>query len=290
MAQRNPSAITTDLAVDDPILQNADFAFDRDDRQYIDNQIRGMQQHLVEALIRGRLASYFLVDGSSDTLVAGRAVCLASVSSPIAQVTLAVLAALTTAIVTTGVVVYAAAPGSYALIAVGGALPPTLTNLAAGAPGFVRVNTTTGALERVETLDSADYGIGVVNNAGFMTVLPGVSAGGGGGGVALPRIEAFGGTTTLEDSDQHVAVYTFDIASATIVLPEEPTIGRRIEIVWADGSSGNGNVVTIDGGAIKIMEAFTLELPTWGSVILQYEGNTNGFDQWAIVASHGTFA
>jgi hypothetical protein len=48
MTQRNPSKITTDYAVDDALEQTAGFEFDADDRQYIDNQIRGTQQRVVD--------------------------------------------------------------------------------------------------------------------------------------------------------------------------------------------------------------------------------------------------
>jgi hypothetical protein len=51
MAQRNQSKFVTDREVDDPLVQNADFELDADDRQYIDNQIRGIQEYLVEEAI-----------------------------------------------------------------------------------------------------------------------------------------------------------------------------------------------------------------------------------------------
>lgn len=51
MAQRNQSKFVTSggTAADDPLAQPAGFQMDADDRQYIDNQIRGVQQHLVDA-------------------------------------------------------------------------------------------------------------------------------------------------------------------------------------------------------------------------------------------------
>ncbi len=51
MAQRNQSKFVTDREVDDPLEQDANYEFDRDDRQYIDNQIRGMQQFLVDETV-----------------------------------------------------------------------------------------------------------------------------------------------------------------------------------------------------------------------------------------------
>lgn len=181
MGQRNPSAITTALAVDEPLIQDADFEMDADDRQYLDNQIRGVQQHLVDTLIRGRHATYVRVAASSAQVPAGFAACLASLDEAEPQVELALSAALSEAVAAFGVTVNTAAPGSFALIAFGGVLPPTLTGLPKNAPGFVRVSTSTGALERVASLSSGDYGIGVVDKAGYMLVVPGISVGATGG-------------------------------------------------------------------------------------------------------------
>ncbi len=48
MAQRNPSKITTEYAVDDALEQGPRFEMGRDDRQFLDNQIRGTQARVVE--------------------------------------------------------------------------------------------------------------------------------------------------------------------------------------------------------------------------------------------------
>lgn len=177
MSVRNPSAITELLQEDLPLLQNAGFDFDRNDRQYLDNQIRGGQRHLVDALIRGRHATYAKVAGSSAAGSAGTVVCLASVDEGEPKVTRAILAALTNAVAAFGVVVGPVLPGAFGLVAFGGVLPPSVTNLAPGAPGLVRVNTTTARCERVASFASGDYGIGVVDNAGYMLVIPGIGAG-----------------------------------------------------------------------------------------------------------------
>lgn len=47
----SPSKITTDFEVDPPLEQDAAFRFDRLDRAFLDNQIRGDQQHIVDGLI-----------------------------------------------------------------------------------------------------------------------------------------------------------------------------------------------------------------------------------------------
>lgn len=45
---RNQSKFVTDREVDEPVKQDASFRFDADDRQYIDNQIRGLQEWAVD--------------------------------------------------------------------------------------------------------------------------------------------------------------------------------------------------------------------------------------------------
>ena len=65
------SAIITDLAVDDPIVIDSEYEFDEHDRRYIDNQILGIETHLVNALLRGVTGTYALVDGSSPALASG---------------------------------------------------------------------------------------------------------------------------------------------------------------------------------------------------------------------------
>ncbi|MDB4992596.1 MAG: Pectate lyase superfamily protein, partial [Myxococcaceae bacterium] len=48
MAQRNQSRFVTHGEVDDPVEQGPRFEMDADDRQYLDNQIRGIQQHIID--------------------------------------------------------------------------------------------------------------------------------------------------------------------------------------------------------------------------------------------------
>lgn len=164
----NDSKITTQLAVDDPLVQDSNYRFEEDDRQYIDNQIRGIEQHLVDALIRGRHGSWFDLAGASANVVAGDVVCLASASA--GTVTKAVAAALTNAKSALGVAIQAAAAGGRVFVAFGGIVPPSITGLASSLSGYVRVNTTTARLERVAALAVSDYGIGTVDLAGWMQV------------------------------------------------------------------------------------------------------------------------
>lgn len=175
--------LLSDLEVDEPLVQDAGYRFDDADRQLIDEQIRASQQALVDCVIKGVHATFIRVSGSSETLRVGMAVCLASetdASEPI--VTKALEVALEDAKSVFGIVLRAAAPGSYALIAIGGSLSPSVTGLTSGAPGFVRVDTETALLERVGGLSDGDYGLGTVDNAGWMQVLSGLVTSSGGGG------------------------------------------------------------------------------------------------------------
>ena len=232
MAQRNPSKITTELAVDDPLIQNAGFEFGRDDRQYLDNQVRGIQQHLVAALIRGRHATYVRVAASSATLVAGDNVCLA-LEQVEPQVTKCTAGALTDAVAAFGVVVLSAAPGAYALVAFGGTLPPVITGLAAGAAGFVRTNPSTGRCERVAALGSGDYGIGFVSSSGHMLVIPGIGAG---------STLAF----TLPEGDAGDALGIDGVGGFQNLGPLPETVGNAGDLQASDGAGGHVAVPVVD--------------------------------------------
>lgn len=171
------SKITTQLAVDGPLQQTSSYRFNARDRQYIDDQARGAQQHLVDSLIRGRLATYFTLDTGSEAVAAGDVVCLASSLIVAPYVTKATALALSKAKSITGVVVYPTLPGGNVLVAVGGVLPPAITGLAANAAGFVKVNTTTARCEMAAGYMAGDYGVGSVDGNGFLQVIPGVTAG-----------------------------------------------------------------------------------------------------------------
>ncbi len=161
------SKITTELAVDDALVMDANYRFNPTDRRYIDDQVRGIEQHLVDALIKGRHGSWYTLDGSSAAVVAGDTVCLASTAT--GTVTKSTVATLANAKAAAGIVVYAANPGGYVFVAFGGTLSPSITGLGAAA-GFVRVDTATSRCERVAAVSSTDYGLGYVDAAGWLQV------------------------------------------------------------------------------------------------------------------------
>lgn len=181
------SKITTDLLADEPLEQDANYRFDAVERQYVDNQILGTQQHVADSLINGAHCTFVTVDPNGTQLVTGDVVCLAGSLIGVPTIVKATLAALVNAKSVFGVVMDSAAPNTKARVAIGGVLHPTVTGLAAVA-GVVRCNTTTGRCERVAAFADGDYIVGAVDPQGYMSIEAGAqfsSAGGGGGGATI---------------------------------------------------------------------------------------------------------
>jgi hypothetical protein len=167
------SILLQQLLVDPPLNMGAGYAFSNADRREIDDQIRGCEQALISSLLKGVHATYFRLSGSSAGVMPGDNVCAASVNnSNEATVTKAVAADLANAGVSTGVVVTAASPGGFVLVAVGGMIGPLVTGLATGAQGPVRVNTTTGQCELCTAYSPFDYPVGTVDSAGWLVLAP----------------------------------------------------------------------------------------------------------------------
>lgn len=159
--------ILTDLQPDDALAQNS-ASFTASDRQFIDTQIRGCQQHLATLVLNGVHATYVKVDAGSATLAKGDVVCLGASALGYPTVKLANSAALAVAGSAFGVALLAAAPGSYALLAIGGLVGPSITGLAATA-GVVRVSTA-GRPERRASFAAGDYPLGTVDSTGYLTI------------------------------------------------------------------------------------------------------------------------
>jgi hypothetical protein len=228
--------ILTDLAADDPLVMDANWRFNNLDRQKIDDQILGIQQLLVQGLIRERAGRYYDLDADSDAVSPGQAVCLASSAS--GTVTLVTSAALTDAAAIVGIVVTATAPGGKVFVVDGGILPPSITSLATGDPGPVGVNTTTGYVERsdVDTIL-----IGTVDNAGWLLVYS-HDAGGS------------GGSTPTGTGVRKVAAGVED-AAASLVLNADVDAAAAIA----------GSKISPDFGAqdVKTTGAFYVAGKTW---------------------------
>lgn len=165
------SAITHDLAVDDPVKLAADFRFDEHDRRYLDNQVRGMQIHLCNLLILGIVGTIAIVEGSSPALSAGDWVCLSSLVSSNRRVTRATAAALAKAGAGYGICLNNAAPGSNVMVAIIGAVPASLVGLdPPGATGYARISLSTARTEYVALPLGGDYIVGVVDTIGNVTL------------------------------------------------------------------------------------------------------------------------
>lgn len=167
--------IATDLAVDSPLEMDDTYRFDHEDRRYIDDQIRAIEQLIVDNLISGKHASWFSLSGASDAVAAGDTVCLASSQGLVTKSTADDLSNSSAAL---GVVLQAASPGSNVLVAFGGLVPPSITGLGA-ITGLVAVNPTTGRCQRADSVTNGDYPIGTVDAAGWMQVMPAPVVGGG---------------------------------------------------------------------------------------------------------------
>lgn len=158
--------IASQLAVDPALVQDANYKFGRVDRRYIDDQIRAIEQLLVDSLINGKHGSYYDLDGSSPALIAGDCVCLAS--SPDGTVTKALTTPLIDAGAVLGVVINAASPGGKVFVAFGGTIPPSITGLPTSSPGFAKVDPATARL--VFDAAAVGYTVGTVDNAGWLQI------------------------------------------------------------------------------------------------------------------------
>lgn len=222
--------ILSQLAVDDALVQDAKYRFDPADRQYIDEQIRGVETHLVNALIRGRCATYFRVDGSASTLVPGDVVC--SWGSSQGDITVGRALAAKLAIGgPIGVVVIGAPPGGNALVAFGGVLPPSITGLSPASTQYLAVvDPSTGRIYTSAGLSYGDYAVGLIDKNGFLRVYPNTVA------AQLPWA-----------SPIVAPILTYNGMTAPANLPAEYTgqYARTIGLaVFDDGTSSAQNFIT----------------------------------------------
>ncbi len=164
-----PSLITTALTVDPALQQVAPYRFGPEDRQYIDNQVRGCEQHLADLVINGVEGTWLHLDPSSAAVVTGDVVALASSATTTPTVTRAVAAVLAVSHTAAGIVLVGAAPGARVKVATGGIIPASITGLAAS-DGFVKVNTTTARCEHTAGLVGGDFPLGSVDASGNMSL------------------------------------------------------------------------------------------------------------------------
>ncbi len=169
MAPPNKSRMRTDLQPDERLVLDARHTLGPGDRLYIDDQIVATQEHLARCLINGLVASYYRVDPDAGALQAGDVV----VKRPGAQegaLVRAEPAALADAGVALGIVITPAPPGGFALVALWGLVPPTITGLGYQ-KGEARVSAA-GRAELVGALDTNDYPLGLVDPKGWLLLRP----------------------------------------------------------------------------------------------------------------------
>lgn len=197
-----PTALATSISVDDALVQGATYQFDGIDRQYIDTQIRAVQQHLVDSVLRGVHATWIRLDGASAAGAAGDVVCLVGSSTATEPtVTRAVTGALAGGGGVYGVLLRASAPGALALVAgPGSILPPTLTGLPGSGGRFAYVNGATARLARTSSLTGTEYVVGTCDAPGWLAVnvQPSVTAAAAASGIVLDQ-QIVTGTGTINN-------------------------------------------------------------------------------------------
>ena len=257
--------IASQLAVDPALVMDANYKFNSSDRRYIDDQIRAIEQLLVDNLINGKHGSWFTLSGASVAVVAGDVVCLSGVPG---LVTKAVSSPLSTARSAVGVVVQAASPGGKVLVAISGVISPSFTGLAASLSGYVRVDTTTARCERVAMVSDGDYIIGTVDLAGWMHIMPAskvVQATGTPTGTGIPHIvvgvqDAAASLIVNADVDAAAAIAASKVVQATGSGSPHVTAGvldaaalasrKELKICTLEDFGAVGDGVTNDNAAL----------------------------------------
>lgn len=248
------SKIYSLLKKDDAVQLDASWQPDASDRRFIDNQILGIEQHLLDSLIQSKHASWYQVTGA--TVQPGDVVCSAAAgfsSDGFAVVTLATAGNLGPAKSIVGVVVQGGASGTKILVANAGILPPTVTGLPAGSSNqAVRVSTA-GRCEAVASIGPSDFPVGVLTTDGNLTVTSPISpglltlSGGGGSGVTY----TLDNTSPALVAGDWVCLLSGSSSSLTITkaLPTPlANAGVALGMVIASWSPGAVGVIVAIGG------------------------------------------
>jgi hypothetical protein len=165
----SPPSAFHNLQVDPPVVQNAQYRLDANDRAYIDDQIRSIEQYLVIAQANGIIGTYALVDGSSPAINVGDVLCSFGQVAGIPTVTRASATVLASAQGAYGIALVAANPGAKTLVAVFGLIPPSITQLSA-VSGAARINISTGRCQTVGAYVTGDFPLGPVDAAGNLNL------------------------------------------------------------------------------------------------------------------------
>lgn len=159
-----------DLTLDPPVT--LDGMGSLDDRRYIDNQIRAIEEHLIDSVLCGVDASWFVVDSSVVGNLSSP-MCAAMAGQDISSGLPTIIKATSTdRAFFLGIVLTTAAVGTKVRVATRGILPPTVTGIVnGGVAGFAVIDSTTGLPSFVTSLTNAHFVIGRVNAAGMLLLL-----------------------------------------------------------------------------------------------------------------------
>jgi len=231
-----PTTQIGNLQVDPPLSLDAKFRYDVPDRAYLDGQIRGVEQHLVDSGgLNGTQCCWFVVDGASAAIVIGDVVCLAASAGNFRNVTKAIPAALAAAGRALGIAMNPAAPGVNVRVAIAGTLPTSITGLSASANLAVRISAT-ARCQQVASFAAGDYPIGFGDTQGNFSLLPLASIGapfvlavlavanlptGGPLGTAAATVDIY----SSFDVNQTTAAQSISIPS-----PTNTTTGREVSV------------------------------------------------------------
>lgn len=248
--------IATQLAVDPALVMDANYKFNPSDRRYIDDQIRAIEQHLVDNLINGRHGSWYTLSGGSDAVIAGDTVCLSGVPGLVTKSETGVLSDVHSAL---GVVIQAASPGGKVLVAISGIVDPAITSLAASA-GYVRVDPSTSRCELVTSVTIGDYILGTVDAAGWMHVMPSPTIGGNVvyQGVGT-RILSYPAAIDTSDATP-TTIVSFQMLAETIAAYDVIVTASKLTTATVGGRWKRSVVYQMTGGASIIVG--TLETGT----------------------------
>jgi hypothetical protein len=237
------STTIKDLKVDPPVEIKA--MGSRDDRRYIDDQIRAVEQHLVDSLLTGLNCTWLTVDPSqTGTLMSP--MCVATYADGTV-----VKATGANAKHFVGVALTAAQGGSKILVALRGVLPVTLTGIVnGGVEGFAVVDTSTGLPSYVASItSSSQVVIGRVSVAGTLTLL--------GGNV---NYFSSGGAAPTGTGWYHVTSGVMDSAARAVDLSTADTTGTLagsrvspsfVGIVISDTAFSVGTAPYASTGALR---------------------------------------
>jgi len=176
------SALASLFSPDPPVTLNANWFVDKNDRQYIDQQIQAIQAHLSSMVLRGQHCTMVQLHSSSAACAAGD--CLSAHSfaatelDPTTDIRFAersVIGAGASWGAILGIAMTAASPGGWVRVALDGIVGPTITGLAIGSSGRVKLNTSTARCQRIGgAFASGDYPVGWVDLAGNLTLARGI--------------------------------------------------------------------------------------------------------------------